>query len=225
MIHLDGSITWSLNKEVVKFLELNTKNSFVTAETGIGDSTILFSNLARSHYCFTPDQDEIDRCKKLLTKDAKFIAIKGFSQNELPKFSQKLDIALVDGGHGYPVPIIDAFYFGRLLNIGGFLLIDDIQIWTGKIILDILSKDSSWKKVSVYDRTAIFQKLAEYDAKEWNLQPKIISLSQRTIVRRRIKLFFKLLSTLKIKEIYLRIKDLKKRSEQTKRKLNDLNES
>jgi hypothetical protein len=225
LIHLDGNITWSLNEEVVKFLELNTKATFITAETGIGDSTILLTSLAKTHYCFTPDQEEINRCNKLIKNDDSFIAIRGFSQNELPTFSQKLDLALVDGGHGYPVPIIDAFYFGRLLNIGGFLLIDDIQIWTGKIIVDFLSEDPSWKKIAIHDRTAIFQKLDDYDAKEWNLQPKIISLSQRMIIQRRIQLFFKLLSRLKIKELYLRVKDLYHRAHQTRRKLKNLDES
>lgn len=223
MIHLDGKVTWSLNKEVIEFISEHTNPNSVTAETGIGDSTIILSNLASAHYCFTPDEEEISRCEKLLNDKSNFFPMQGFSQNELPKFEKELDLALVDGGHGYPLPTLDAFYFGRLLKIGGYLLIDDIQIWTGKLVVDMLKYDASWRLVRVYDRTAVFQKMQEYEALEWNLQPKVRELSRKLIYFRRVRLALSLISRFRFRELSSRLFQLKARHSNTKKKIEKLN--
>src|SRR6185503_1666742 len=73
-----------------------------------------------------------------------------------------LDLVLIDGGHGFPVPFIDWYYTAFALKAGGIVIVDDTQIWTGAVLRDFLMADPDWKLLHLWGgRAAAFTKLTD----------------------------------------------------------------
>lgn len=51
-----------------------------------------------------------------------------FALPQLLEKNEKFDFALIDGYHTFDHTLLDAFYLIRMLNIGGVLVIDDVQM-------------------------------------------------------------------------------------------------
>ena len=98
------------------------------------------------------------------------------SQKVLPALDlPPLDLVLIDGGHGFPTPYLDWFYTTGRLKKGGFLIVDDVWLWSCEILRDFLNEQPEWELVDEYDeRTAIFRKL-EHGSEwlEWTQQPRV----------------------------------------------------
>ena len=84
-----------------------------------------------------------------------------------------LDLVLVDGSHSFPQVFVDWFYVATALRVGGHLLVDDVHVWTGRVLRDFLQAEPEWSLVrEIHGRTAILRKVAEVDPdKLWTQQP------------------------------------------------------
>lgn len=87
----------------------------------------------------------------------------------------ELDLVLVDGSHSFPLPFIDWFYAQGALRDGGVLVIDDVQIWTGRVLRDFLRAEPGWTPVAEWaGRVAAFTKGADaVAARMWRRQPYV----------------------------------------------------
>jgi len=86
-----------------------------TLETGCGISTVLFAMWASEHVSIVPWPREAEACQEYLQErghpDNVTFEV-GWSDEVLPRLTgPPLDLVLVDGGHGFPAPIVD-WYFG-----------------------------------------------------------------------------------------------------------------
>jgi hypothetical protein len=86
-----------------------------SAETGSGASTLLFSHLSDHHTVFALDNGSgsitnIRRSPLLGQNVVTFV--EGPTQTTLPRhrFTEKLQLVLIDGPHGYPFPDLE-YYF------------------------------------------------------------------------------------------------------------------
>ena len=71
-------------------------------------------------------------------------------------------------------------YCAARLIIGGILVIDDTQLWTGAVLRDFLLLESEWKLEASFAYGAAFRKIGEFRNKEWN-GTTIRSRAQRAI--------------------------------------------
>jgi hypothetical protein len=79
-----------------------------------------------------------------------------------------LDLILIDGSHAFPNVFIDYFYSTRALVVGGHLVLDDVHLWTGKVLRDFLNAEPEWKRREERDgRTVAYQKIAEAPNRDW----------------------------------------------------------
>lgn len=137
-------------EEVLDFLTEHVNKDSVTVETGAGYSTIVFAQLGAKHTAITPATDEVQRIRAYcneqgIATDRTTFRI-GYSQDVLPDLEvTDVDLALIDGGHGFPIPAIDYFYLAPRLRIGGYLLIDDVDVWTGHMIVSVLKREPEWE--------------------------------------------------------------------------------
>lgn len=134
-----------------------------SVETGSGKTTLLFSHASSQHLTFALDcgNGSIERVKESdLFRRGNVEFIEGSSQKTLPqrKFDREIDIALIDGPHGYPFPELEYFHLYPHIRKGGYLLLDDIQIPTITSMFRILSADKMWDLKEVVDDLAIFQR-------------------------------------------------------------------
>jgi hypothetical protein len=122
-------------------------------ETGLGISTVLFAAWSSSHICVVHSTEEVRRFRDYA--DARGIDLGhvqfeiGSSEDVLPTLRvAPLDVVFIDGGHGFPTPIIDWYYGSRLLRASGIVVIDDIQLpAVSKFLVGFLRKDPRWERV------------------------------------------------------------------------------
>lgn len=149
-------------------------------ETGAGLSTLVFALRGCHHTAISPDGDEFQRLRRFSNENGidlqNVTLIESRSEFALPGLHTiDLDCFLVDGRHAFPSPFIDWFYGAQYLKPGGLMVIDDTQIWTGKVLEDFLQSESHWRSVKSFDKTSIFEKLdMQVHTGEWNNQPFIL---------------------------------------------------
>jgi predicted O-methyltransferase YrrM len=178
-----GSVTYGLERDTLRFLDQNVAEGSRTLETGSGLSTLLFAYKSALHTCVTPWKLEKLRIEQhcaecgIPTERLRFAI--GSSDEILPKLldSGQLDLVLVDGGHGFPMPFVDWLYCAPRLAIGGILVIDDTHLWTGAVLRDFLLLESEWKLEASFARGSAFRKIKEFRNKEWNEQRYVLERS------------------------------------------------
>lgn len=156
-------VSWFLPRQVLDFIDANVNEHSNTLETGCGLSTIVFAMRGSSHICITPSQGEMDRVREYCQRSGIPQRIDfqlGMSTDVFPKLTPvELDLALIDGGHGFPTVFMDWYYAASWLKIGGILIIDDLQIWTGHVLKEFLLAEAEWELVLLaHNKTAIFMK-------------------------------------------------------------------
>jgi predicted O-methyltransferase YrrM len=168
-----------LAPEVLRFLYETVQPDWQTVETGTGYSTIVFAARSGRHTAISPVDAEHQRihewCREhgVPMDHVTFMAAR--SEAVLPALSTNpVDLALVDGGHKFPIPFIDWFYLAGRLKVGGLMVIDDTQIRTGDILKRFLSmEEGRWALHATFPRTVVFRKEVEdwFGAWDWPWQP------------------------------------------------------
>jgi predicted O-methyltransferase YrrM len=136
-------------------------------ETGTGKSTLLLSHLSQDHKVFTIAGDNDSSyatvtASPLFNKETVEFVI-GPTQQTLPayRFANKLQLALIDGPHGYPFPDLEYFYTYPHLEQGALLVVDDIHIPTVFNMFSFLREDAMFKLLEVVETTAFFRRTDE----------------------------------------------------------------
>jgi hypothetical protein len=197
--HFDDAgkpFSWRISDDLLKFLDQHVTREHNTLETGGGVSTVLFALKESHHTCIVPDVEEVrrikDYCREKGLPTANIDFRIGPSQQVLPNLEGKpLDLVLIDGEHAFPLPFIDWYYTADLLKLGGCVLVDDTQIWTGNVLRDFLLAEPGWELVGKFNnRCAVFRKLVEFSPNpHWRLQPYVVRRSNSSAfshIRRRI---------------------------------------
>jgi hypothetical protein len=161
-----------LPRPVLDFVDAHVNEHSKTLETGCGLSTIVFAMRGGSHICITPSQGEMNRLRDYCERSG--ISLQGvdfqigMSTDVFPKLTPvELDLALIDGGHGFPTVFMDWYYIASWLKTGGILIIDDLQIWTGHVLKEFLLAEAEWELVELIEnKTAIFVK--KKSCSPWN---------------------------------------------------------
>jgi predicted O-methyltransferase YrrM len=170
-------LTHGLLEEALRFIDRTIRAGDHTLETGSGYSTILFALRSAQHTCIVPQGQEVERIRAYcdergISTDAVQFHLAP-SEHVLPALDlEPLDLILVDGSHSFPQVFIDWFYTASALKIGGHLLVDDVHVWTGRVLRDFLLDEPEWAKIDeLRGRTTIFRKDAEMDPdKLWTEQ-------------------------------------------------------
>lgn len=180
LLHRDSAgnpALWRVSAAVADYLDRVVYDGARTLETGAGLSTILFTVKRCHHTAVTADANEADRilawCQAngVPTDRLKFVARP--SEDALPELElEPLDLVLIDGAHGFPFPFLDWFYAGRHLRVGGLAVVDDTQIWTGRVLRHFLASDPNWRiETERYFDFAAATRLTDDPVGEWFQQP------------------------------------------------------
>jgi Methyltransferase domain len=177
----DGShIVFGLTAAALQFIYDNVNDRCTTLETGCGLSTVVFALKGSRHTVIAPAPSEFEitrtYCRDRGIPTDQILFIPEASQTALPALKLlPLDLVLIDGGHGFPAPYIDWFYTAGKLKKQGFLIVDDIGLWSCEILREFLLEQPHWELVEEYQgRTSVFRKLKD-DSEwlEWTEQPRV----------------------------------------------------
>lgn len=180
-------VSWGVPGDLLRFLDERVTSETNTLETGAGLSTIFFALKEAQHTCIVPDAVLVERIKEycqarhVSTHNIRFCS--GRSEEILPTLEiRNLDLVLIDGQHGFPVPFIDWFYTARHLGVGGLVVVDDTQIWTGAVLRDFLLREPGWELVGDFaGKCVVFRKLREFPENQvWFWQPFVVERSRQS---------------------------------------------
>jgi predicted O-methyltransferase YrrM len=156
-----------LGRAALAWLEDTVGPSSATLETGAGISTLVFAASGAEHDAVTPATNEFERIREEAARHGVDLAHVRFHAGpshevllELPP--RELDVALIDGAHGFPYPVIDWWFLAPRLRVGGHLLVDDAFLPPVAILLDYVRQDSAWRTEAVLgERTVVVRKIAQ----------------------------------------------------------------
>lgn len=212
-LHGNGSVQWDASDVVLDWFKANLKPGMRTIETGAGKSTLAFMAAGCLHDSVTPSGSEISAIKAegaLRGLDASTVTFhEDFSQNVLPhlKGHEDIDVAFIDGGHGFPVPGVDWLFIAPRLKVGGKLLIDDVDLWTGSMLVDVLRREAGWRVDTILrGRTAVITKTAPFQAREWCDQPTVVAKSYLPQTLRKLTNGLSLLARFDVRGVMRKLK-------------------
>lgn len=144
----------------------------------MGISTVLFTMWGCVHTCVVHHRNEAVALEAYLDRwhvDTSLLTIHiGPSQDILPRLApDPLDVVFIDGGHGFPVPILDWYYAGSRIRRGGLVVIDDLDLRSVRLgLLDFLELDPRWEERARKDNWAAWHRLSHGSLGEsWRSQP------------------------------------------------------
>jgi hypothetical protein len=146
-----GGYVWATTDDCYEFLAECCRPGTRTLETGLGISTVLFTIWGCEHTCVVPFEAEVERCIAYLDErgiDRSCVTFEvGRSEDVLPRLdATPIDVAFIDGGHGFPMTIVDFFYTAGRLVEGGWLVLDDMQLPSVRLgLVDFLELDPRWE--------------------------------------------------------------------------------
>lgn len=180
---------WSAERSLYEFLAQHAQPEMRTLETGLGVSTALFALWATEHVCVVGDGAQVERITNYAQDheiDLSGVDFKvGFSDQVLPKLDRPLDLVLIDGGHGYPMPIIDWYFTALHLVQGGIVVVDDTHLPSVRNFLGtFLDADPRWDKMASGDRWVAYRKTEPHNVREeWTQQDFLGGASVRLSTR------------------------------------------
>ena len=181
--HVSGkgeSVSYQIAPEVLFYLSGYMDIESSTLETGAGISTVMLALRETLHICITPNQAEIDRirtyCQKVGISVKRVTFLLGRSQDILPRLAPvDLDLVLIDGDHAFPIPFIDWYYTVDKLRVGGLLVVDDTNIWTGQVLKQFLLAEPEWTLTREFGHTVIFTKFKPVSKQKWWGQQRFVT--------------------------------------------------
>jgi hypothetical protein len=178
--HKLGTARWDALPQTLEAVRKATRPGDTTLEVGVGVSTVVFTAAGAHHTAISMDPSEHDLvrkyCRQIGVDDSQLEFVVGLSDDVLPSLLSRertLDVALVDGAHSFPLPIVDWHYVARALKVGGRLLLDDIPVPVVAQVFRHMKLEPNWQLDGIFDnRAAAFTLLAEPDANDdWLNQP------------------------------------------------------
>ena len=182
----DGSArSFVASKAILEFINAHVRKGSTSVETGAGASTVVFAAAGAHHTTIAPYPEEFERVKAfceahaITTADIRFVPES--SESALPKLDiDNLDFVFIDGSHSFPSPFIDWYYTAFKLKVGGIVVVDDLQLWTGTVLKQFLDAEPEWELIEVFaGRSAAFVKRQPVtELKNWMDQPFVARKSR-----------------------------------------------
>lgn len=158
--HQSGSVSHAVLDAIVKHID--HRKIYHSMETGAGKSTLLFSHISRDHKVFSLDAGNSLSVvlNSPLLNSGTIELIEGPSQVTLAAytFKNKLQLAFLDGPHGFPFPDMEYYRIYPYLEENALLIIDDIQIPTIHHLYEFLLEEAMFSLIEVVENSAFFMR-------------------------------------------------------------------
>jgi glucosyl-dolichyl phosphate glucuronosyltransferase len=195
-LHVDGDgklVHYGIDGRLVSLLRAHVRPGQRTLETGHGLSSILFLLLGAEHRSIVPDPGASERiyeyCRRQGIETASYAPLVGPTDEILPALPRErvLDVVLIGGDHAFPAPCIEWHFMTRILKRGGIVIVNDVEIWSRRVLADFLEEEEVWERLERTEQFAAFRMLVDAErvlARWWGEQPLVVRRSSKKPVRR-----------------------------------------
>jgi len=171
----------ALPAESLSVMDRLLRPDHVTLEVGGGHSTVLFAASVANHYCVNPDKTANRLIREFMESHGlwrdNLCFIEESSDHALPRFEaeDEIDVALLDGNHSFPFPMLEWHYVDRKLRRGGWLIVDNVEITAVRMLCEFLRSEPAYRLVEKargshrYD-CHVYEKVADQVVSGWSAQ-------------------------------------------------------
>ena len=187
--------SYPIEDDVLNFISSNVDSHHVTLETGGGSSTVVFAAKSKKHFCVNPDATSNELVKNWLQSKGystdNLYFVEQSSDKGLPglELTDKVDVALIDGNHSFPFPVIDWHFIDGYLAIGSKLLLDDTQILSVRIVKEFLLLEPSYVHMDTIGRCQIFEKVKDTRTMGWLTQERMMGWRTQEMNKKNVMWF------------------------------------
>ena len=169
-VHPDApnGAVWSTTRSCYDFMADHVHPGSRTLETGAGISTVLFAAWGCEHLAIVPFIDEVDAIRSYCSDKGIDITTVAFdirpSEVALPELpdASEFDLVFIDGGHGFPLPVVDWFYGAGRLRRGGVVVFDDVQLPQVSSFLEMfMDRDDRWQPLQSTSKWRAYRRMSE----------------------------------------------------------------
>jgi Methyltransferase domain len=177
IFHAGGKERWDATPETLRAVRRLVSPGDRTIEIGCGASTVIFAAQGAHHIVISPSEEEHQYLRDYLAQirvdRGRVTFVAGRSDLVLPGLctERTFDVALIDGDHMFPFPIIDWHYIAKGLKVGGHLVLDDIPMLAVACVFRHIRRNPSWRLEEILEeRCAIFSLIQEFVPEGYLLQ-------------------------------------------------------
>ena len=171
--------SWGLAPATMRWLAERVEPGWRTIETGCGHSTALFTVMGADHTVISPDPAQHEAvspwCEEFDFPNDRVTFVAPDSKDAPPALQGgPFDLALIDGGHAFPTPVIDWYYLAIRLRPGGLMVIDDVTLRAPRLLRDFLAQERGrWAPEAKPGGAVVFRKLVDglIPGDDWVSQP------------------------------------------------------
>lgn len=163
---------------------VTSRHPGIVLETGAGLSTLVFLAAEPSKVItIAPNSALKDRLYAQIAHFSLEAAQLDFfvdrSENVLPDLGKAdrpfVDVALIDGGHGMPTVFVDFCYINKVLKQGGYLAIDDMQLYSARQLRLLLAEQPEFELTADLEKLVVFRKIGNVTyLPDWSAQPFVV---------------------------------------------------
>jgi hypothetical protein len=172
LVHQDSpnKSVWSTEERCYEFMAGQVQPGWRTLEMGVGVSTVLFAAWGCEHVAIVPYAHEAKSieayCSEMGIDTSSLTFDLRPSEFALPDLVERrptvMDLVFIDGGHSFPLPVIDWFYGAGLLRKGGIVIFDDIDLpAVGSLLDSYLDRDDRWQPMDASGKWRAYRRLSE----------------------------------------------------------------
>jgi hypothetical protein len=162
-----GGASYAIGGAVLRYLAALAPSQSTSIETGCGYTTVVLANVFATHISVNPDLASNRLVREFVERHCGATGLQHVetsSDQGLPGLvadGRRVDLALIDGNHSHPFPLLDFHYLDQLLNCDGLLLVDNTEIPAVQELIDYLEFEGAYRSERAIGNCAVYRKVRE----------------------------------------------------------------
>jgi hypothetical protein len=162
-----GGASYAIGVEVLRFLAALPPSQGASIETGCGHSTVVLANVFATHISVNPDLASNRLVREFVELNCGTTGLRhveSSSDQGLPGLVAegcRVELALIDGNHSHPFPLLDFHYVDQMLAPDGLLLVDNTEIPAVQELTEYLEFEGAYQLEGLLTNCAVYRKVKD----------------------------------------------------------------
>jgi hypothetical protein len=162
-----GGASYAISNPVLQYIADLPASDWTSVESGCGYSTVVLANTFGTHICVNPDLASNRLVREFVAQHSGTTGLRHIEQSSdqgLPGLvaeGARVDLALIDGNHSHPFPLLDFHYMDLMLAPGGRLLIDNTEIEAVQELTGYLEVEAAYDLERLIGNCAVYRKVRD----------------------------------------------------------------